>query len=420
MSSAEKDRAAKPGAWRGAGVVLSIAAALVAGSLGYVSLQLRGTPWGCGAGSGCADVFKSRWSNVAGIPVGFLAAPLYLSLGALCALGRGELSARLLAVVASAVLTAAIYFILLQVVVLHAICPWCMLDHTLGISASLIGLLIARRLTPRATFSAAAQRTVSDPLAEDDAPREKLPPRSSALGSVAAGVAITLTFVVVQHFAGRTPEIARVESLVLEPGNTGDELKLTLENGEVSLQLGSLPVIGSSTAPRKLILMFDYCCPHCREAHQVIRRLQPTAGEDWQVMFVPTPLNSECNSAVEETEPRFKDACTLARLSLAVWKLRPDDWPAFDTWLFEPEMPRTAEEARQHAAAVYGEIELAEALAKPEIDAVIAADVKAYQASGSKVLPVILSPGSAGIAGRTDGEEELRAILKKEFRYPTP
>jgi protein-disulfide isomerase len=295
-----------------------------------------------------------------------------------------------------------------------------MLDHTLGILAALVGLLIARRLTPRIAPSAASRRTPSDPLAEDDSPREKLPPRSSALPSLLLGVALALAFVVVQHFTARMPEVARVESGVAQAAGSANDLKLTLKNGEVSLPSQSLPVMGPRTAPRRLILMFDYCCPHCREAHHVIRRLQPTAGDEWQVVFVPSPLNSECNPAVEETEPRFKDACTLARLSLAVWKLRPDDWPAFDTWLFDPETPRPAAEARQHAAALYGEIELAEALARPDIDAVIAADAKAYQASGSKVLPVILSPGSAGIAGRTDGEAELRAILKNEFGFPQP
>ena len=191
------------------------------------------------------------------------------------------------------------------------------------------------------------------------------------------------------------------------------------KNGQVTLPAANLPVMGPFVASRRLILLFDYCCPHCREAHSVIRRLHATAGDEWQIVFVPTPLNSECNPGVEETEPRFKDACELARLSLAVWKLKPDDWPAFDAWLFEPELPRTAEEARQHAAALYGEIELAEALTKAPIDAVIAADVKMYQATGSRVLPVILSPGAAGIAGRTDGEDELRELLKKEFGFPT-
>jgi hypothetical protein len=291
-----------------------------------------------------------------------------------------------------------------------------MLDHTLGILSAMAGLVIARRLAPRVTRPQAAV----DPLAEYDEPtRAPLSPRSSALGSVSAGVALTLAFVAVQHFTGRAPDVARVESGI-EAGGSEGELKLSLKNGEVSLPMGGLPVIGPATAPRRLILMFDYCCPHCREAHHVIRRLQPTGGDEWQVVFVPSPLNADCNPGIEETEPRFQDACTLARLSLAVWTLNREDWPAFDAWLFEPEMPRTAEEARQHASALYGEIELAEVLARPDVDAAISANVRAYEASGSKVLPVILSPGSAGIAGRTDGEEELRGILKLEFGFPKP
>jgi uncharacterized membrane protein len=400
--------------------VLSIAAAMVAGYLGYVSLQLRGTPWGCGAGSGCADVLKSRWSNVAGIPVGFFAVLAYLVLATLAAVSTGGRVAAILTTVASIVLTTAIYFVALQLVVLQAICPWCMLDHSLGLLAAIAALVVARRLTPRVARVDTNGAKEIDPLAEYDASPVAPARRKSALGSVATGAAVALAFVVVQHFTARTPDVARIESQLEEPDPQTGSLVLALKNGEASLPLSNLPIIGPTSAPKRLILMFDYCCPHCREAHHVIRRLQPMAGDQWQVLFVPSPLNSECNPGVEETEPRFKDACALARLSLAVWKLRPNDWASFDTWLFEPELPRTADEARLHAAALYGELELAEILAKPEVNSVIDADVRAYQASGSKVLPVILSPGTAGIAGRTDGEEELRAILAKEFGFPTP
>ena len=320
--------------------------------------------------------------------------------GRFASCARGA-STRLLTIVASTVLSAAIYFVLLQLVVIQAICPWCMLDHTLGFLAAMTGLVIARRLTPRLARATQTKPIAVDPLAEyDAAPQAPLPPRSSALGSVVAGVAVAMAFVGVQHFTGKTPDVARIESGI-EAGGPGNELKLTLKNGEVSLPAASLPVIGPATAPRRLILMFDYCCPHCREAHHVIRRLQPTAGDRWQVLFVPSPLNSDCNPGVEETEPRFKDACTLARLSLAVWKLHPDDWAAFDTWLFEPELPRTAEEARQHAAALYGEIELAEVLAKPEIDAVIARECEGVSGVG---VEGAAGDSVAGV-GRNCGED---------------
>jgi hypothetical protein len=363
---------------------------------------------------------KSRWSNVAGIPVGFIAAPIYLVLAALSVAAGPRLSG-VVTILASAVMSSVIYFVLLQVVVIRAVCPWCMLDHALGMAASFAALMVARRLARRSQAIQKSSPSIQDPFeddAEDSAPTPG--PRASAAGSVAAGVALTMGFVIVQHLAARAPQVARVESSMEAPDGAAGSLKLVLKDGSVTLPAASLPRIGPESAARRLVLLFDYCCPHCREAHNVIRRLHPAAGGQWQVIFVPAPLNSECNPGVEETEERFQDACELARISLAVWKLKPGDWPMFDGWLFEPESPRTAADARTHASALYGELELAEALAELKIDSAVQAGVAAYRASGGRVLPVILSPGSAGIAGRTDSEEELRQILSREFGYPQP
>ena len=412
---------------RTAAVTLSLLAAIVAGYLGVVSWRMHGTPWGCGAGSGCADVLRSRWSNVAGIPAGLFAALAYLALAGLTwrsARKPGGWRTKGIVIVASLVMSTAIYFILLQVAVIQVLCGWCLFDHALGLLAALTAFIVARRQTPRLTPAVMKKSRLDDPLAEYDAPQsEPLSQprgrRASALPGLLTGVAISMGFVITQHFTGRTPDIARIESGPEAEGEGGD-LKLTLKNGEAAIRLSSSPVLGSPQASRRLVLMYDYCCPHCREAHAVIRRLQPLAKNDWQVVFVPAPLNRDCNSAIEETEERFRDACELARLSLAVWKLRPDDWPAFDDWLFEPELPRPLAEAKVHAAALYGELEVAESLLDPAINQAIQSNVAAWIASGSQVLPVILSPGVSGIAGRTESEDELKSVLTREFGFPKP
>ncbi|QDT55126.1 Vitamin K epoxide reductase family protein [Caulifigura coniformis] len=415
MTSAASTSSNSPLArWRVAAVALSIAAALVAGYLGIMSMQARGTPWGCGAGSGCANVLQSRWSNVAGIPVGFFAVVMYLTM-ALLSWNAGPRHVRIVTALAAAVLSSAIYFGLLQVVIIQAICPWCMLDHTLGIAASLAAMVVARRQTVRSPTVNPVSGQRSDPFETEPAPPPMPGRRASAAGSVMAGVGLTMLFVGVQHFTARAPDVARIESTFEESGGA---LTLALREGTVSLQQAGLPAIGRPDAKQRLVLMFDYCCPHCREAHNTIRRLQLSAGDAWRVLFVPAPLNSECNPAVEETEDRFRDACRLAKLSLAVWRVKPADWPAFDAWLFEPETPRSAREAHDHASALYGELEIAEALAHASLDSTIAVGVHAFHASGGKVLPVILSPGSAGIAGRTDSEQELRELLAREFGFP--
>ncbi|HVJ84439.1 MAG TPA: vitamin K epoxide reductase family protein [Caulifigura sp.] len=412
---------------RTAAVTLSLLAAAVAGYLGIVSWRMHGTPWGCGAGSGCADVLRSRWSNVAGIPVGLFAALTYLALAGLTwrsAWKPGGCGTNGIVVVASLVMSTAIYFILLQAAVIQALCGWCLFDHALGLLAALTAFIVARRQTPRLTPAVEKKSRLDDPLSEYDAPNDKQASqprgrRVSALPGLLAGVAISMGFVITQHFTGRMPEVARIESGPAAEGEGGD-LKLVLKQGEAAIRLSLLPVLGSPQASRRLVLMYDYCCPHCREAHAVIRRLQPLSNNDWQVVFVPAPLNRDCNSAIEETEERFRDACELARLSLAVWKLRPDDWPDFDDWLFEPELPRPLAEAKSHAAALYGELAVAEALLDPVINQVIQSNVAAWIASGSQVLPVILSPGVSGIAGRTESDEELKSVLTREFGFPKP
>src|SRR5690348_7140203 len=57
--------------------VLGLAGLTLSTYLLVISLGEQRLPVGCGAGSGCASVLSSRWSNVLGIPVGGLAVATY-------------------------------------------------------------------------------------------------------------------------------------------------------------------------------------------------------------------------------------------------------------------------------------------------------------------------------------------------------
>jgi uncharacterized membrane protein len=394
-------RPALPTRWYAwATVASAFAAAVVSIYLAVVSSRLQATPIGCGAGSGCATVLGSRWSNVAGLPVGVLAAAAYLAVAFTAFLGRnhGGRSFSLWASgLAGTVLTAISYFIVLQAVVIQAICPWCMADHVLGLIASFGLLALARRHEREPTPITGRSRRL-------------------AVTGLIIGAGIAMAFMVLQSFTARSPAVARLKTT-----GTADEtintLTLSLQRGPVTLRLVDFPTLGSPSASRRLVMLFDYCCPHCREAHAVIRRQQPRATE-WQIFFLPTPLDAKCNPTIEETEPRFEQSCELARLSLAVWKVKPADWPHFDAWLFEPDLPRPAREAREHAVALYGEPAITEALEAVSEGEAIPRAVQAYQSSAARVLPIILSPGTPGIAGRTETPDELERILEQEFGYP--
>jgi hypothetical protein len=133
------------------------------------------------------------------------------------------------------------------------------------------------------------------------------------------------------------------------------------------------------------------------------------------VILLPTPLNASCNPAIEETEERFQDSCELARLALAIWRAAPDKFSDFDQWLFQPELPRSRDEARAEAVRLIGEQKLTETLADPWVAERIRRDVIAYQESNARVLPILLSPGAKAIVGRTDDREGLFRLLESDF-----
>jgi hypothetical protein len=72
------------------------------------------------------------------------------------------------------------------------------------------------------------------------------------------------------------------------------------------------------------------------------------------IVAMPVPLDADCNPEVEETEPRQQNACELAQLALTVWRQGPEKFAEFDTWLFEPEVPPSVEEATAKARELLG------------------------------------------------------------------
>ena len=100
---------------------------------------------GCGAGSDCANVLGSKWSMVMGlIPVSVFSCLLYLVMMVSLWM-RGDLMVWLRSLFAWILLSAALWFIALQLFVMQIICPYCMAVHGLGVSIGLVVLLTKPR-----------------------------------------------------------------------------------------------------------------------------------------------------------------------------------------------------------------------------------------------------------------------------------
>jgi Thioredoxin len=199
-----------------------------------------------------------------------------------------------------------------------------------------------------------------------------------------------------------------------DTGPSPDRMVSVLD-GRLTLAPHELPALGSADAPKLLLVLFDYCCPHCRATHGYLLNGLASHGNELGVLLLPTPLNTKCNPFWEETEPRFEHACELARLALAVWQVDRAAFAVFDLWLFEPEKPRDPADARRRAEQLVPAAALDKALHDPWIDRQIEQNVTAYHNSGAERVPVILSPGMRAIVGRPESEAQLFQLLGKEL-----
>lgn len=372
-------------AWMVVALVATCGALVLAGYLSVQGLLLKGTPPGCGAGSGCADVLHSRWSSLLGVPVSVPAAGLYAALLILLMRARVRGTGRAaLALLSGAILGGVAWFVVLQVAVLRTFCVYCMTDHALGAIAAGATLGWLMRTGHR-------------------------PAHGVALGALAAGAMAVLQVV-------QPTSVFRVD---LPTGRDYDVVRddarhVGLLDGTFAFRIPSEPVVGHADAAHLLFLMVDYACPHCRKLHELARELQATRPEHVALVILPTPIHPDCNPAMEQVPDRFAHSCELARLSLAVFGAAPDRWADYDRWLFDPETPRTPDEARAYAEAMLGTpvgAGLPAALdAMLERNIALFGMIPAEHASERRV-PVTWAPGRAPIVGPVDRADVLLDLL---------
>ena len=351
-----------------AALALAALAAAVAAYLTATSLATGVQPLGCGADSGCAEVMASAWSRVAGVPVSAPALGLYLVVLASLLRQPGRLAAGVLLAAGVGLIAAAGWFVYLQAAVINAWCPWCLVSHGLGVALAILILVTAFGIPALShTWKAGA----------------------SALGA-AAVAALALT-----------------QALTPAPVHRIDLF-------DIALDLQAEPRLGPADATHRAAIMVDYACPRCRATHQRLLEAQAQLAGDLAIIILPVPMNPACNPAAPAFPgERFAESCELARLALAVHRADPAAFAAFDAWLFEPELPRTAADARAHAAELVGEPALAAALDDPALDAIIERNVDAYARSDADRIPVTAFIGTDArpIVGQIDATAAILDAL---------
>ena len=367
---------------------------------------------GCGAGSGCANVLGSRWSQWFLVPVTALSLLMYAALLFLTFKPRRT---PLLAI-GTGLAGAAVWFGLVQAFILHAFCPWCLAAHLIGITCAI--LIFRGQGAPQAA-----------------------PIKPGLL----AGLAATALLVAGQVF-GPVPDTHQETNVVLaEPAGPKPATPAKAESGPVHTRgegrkvtfLGNkqynvetLPHLGDAKAPHVLVKYYDYACNACRDLHEDLEALMQKHPGKFCVIVLPCPINRSCNSNVPDHIQNHANACELAKLALACWRTDPESFPAVHHALFARpvlDLPKAMEIVKPRMKKPL----TADAMNDPWIAEVLAADAEDYKrinftinsakpGEANYLMPKLLVGGTRMLHGVTKSREILFGAIEQEFKLTDP
>lgn len=383
-------------------ILLAGALALVAlGIAGYLSVQsMTGSAVaGCGGDSGCGAVLASPWSKVGPVPVSLMGMVTYIAvLGGLglrwVSHGRSKLADLLLLACAPLMLLAAGWFTYVQAVKIEAFCPYCMIDHGLGV---VLGLLLPVIVIGQSSVKPA------------------LP--------LVAGVFGVAGLVAVQSFAPADVATTTENPFVDRDGDTtiDGQRFVSMFGGELRFELEDELVIGNAGAKQVVGVVFDYACPLCRGLHELLEQAVADDPSRFAVVALPLTMFGEDNPYTEVDIERFAQSKQRARLALAVAAIDREKWKAFDHWMFAPDsiddFPRSIEEARDKAVELVGEETLNQQLtgeAAAGHDAVIDRNMQllTVMPEGERYVPIMTAPGAPEhLIGRVFDPDNLDRLL---------
>ena len=192
---------------------------------------------------------------------------------------------------------------------------------------------------------------------------------------------------------------------------------ITVNGGTFSLDIRQWPLIGKPDAKYVFVEMFDYTCPYCRATHQAVRGAIEHFGDDLAIIALPVPLDAACNRTVTSTAPEHADACEIARIAVAVWRVNRAKFAEFHSWVFDPNHRPSAAETLQHAGELVGDKAIQDELNKPTAAADITRHVELYERVGSGSLPKIIFTAST-VSGSVDSASTLIDMINQNGLAP--
>lgn len=190
------------------------------------------------------------------------------------------------------------------------------------------------------------------------------------------------------------------------------ERLVTVAGKRFTLNTRHWPLLGQPDAKYVFVEMFDYTCPHCRRTHEAIEGALDEMGDDLAIIVLPVPLDGSCNDTVGSTSASHRNACDLAELAVAVWRVAPDKFRAYHDWMFE--RTRSTSAARAEAEKVVGKAKLDAELALPYAGDYIKRHVDLYKKVGRGTVPKLLFPKST-LTGSITSAKTLTSKIRTEL-----
>ena len=352
---------------------------------------------GCGSGSGCANVLGSKWSMVLGIvPVSVFSCLLYLAMVASLWM-RGTLVDWARSLMAWMLLLAAMWFIAVQLFVIRAICPYCMIIHGVGIT---IGLIVLLCMPPLRKTKAWLMQTL-------------LP-----------AVMLVAALALIQHY-GPEPETHLLAESILGDSKSNSATPdihaqgagrtvFFLDNAK-SFRVEQLPHLGKTDASHVLVKYFDYTCEACLDTHEYLDDLLAKYPGQLAVIVLPVPLERACNPHLPLGLKDHRNACKFAELALRVWRADPEIFPSFHQSLFEcRDQPYEVAEALAYAMIDPSKLDTVD---HSWVIKVLEQNVSDYSlfVRDTPVMPKLLVKETLMVNGKTKDRETLERLLQEQL-----
>lgn len=418
-------------------LLAALVCALNAGVAGVLLLQHHGDERAsaavsqvCGEGdeTGCEAVARSRFSEIAGVPVAavgiFFYGGLAILLGLAALAGPDGRQGAVWLAFAALLAAMAVDLVLLgvQMVAIRAFCRLCLLTYALNVLALvlLVGARRERGLLGRSLRGSDGRLVVAGAvvaalalgaavLAADANLWYRQKQRvSSLLGPAPAGSPAVPAApsspaapgTDAQRFQEEarvaTEQARRLQEILDDPQKLGqylsDKAAREYEQGPVhKLALEGSPVKGPADAPIKVAEYSDFLCPFCRDLAPAFTQFIPAAAGRVAVFFKHYPLDRECNARLDRTI--HPGACLLARAGICA-EQQGKFWPyhdrVFSTEMHEAtlaDLTRIASETGLDAAALQA------CLDAPATQARLAADVEEGFRAGVRGTPTLFING---------------------------